>query len=67
MKSTIWKRPGPVGAVPIMAVHDEIVVQVPSDQAEETKEWVVKAMVDGMKECLLAVPVEVEVDIKETW
>ncbi|MCZ6866322.1 MAG: hypothetical protein O7E55_03195 [Chloroflexi bacterium] len=38
-----------VGAVPIMVVHNEIVFQVPADQAQE---WLVKAKADGMKECL---------------
>ena len=51
----------------MMAVHDQIVVQVPADQVQKAQDWLVNAMVDGMKECLSAVPVEVEVDIKETW
>jgi DNA polymerase-1 len=64
------------GAVPILAVHDELVVECPEEQAEEVKAWLVKAMVDGMNEVLnpdLAddypdwVPVEVEAEILESW
>ena len=60
------------GAVPILAVHDEVVVECPEEQAEEVKAWLVKAMVDGMEEVLNSgldtdnlerVPVKVEVEV----
>jgi DNA polymerase-1 len=62
------------GAVPILAVHDEIVVECEEDQATEVGTWVKKAMIDGMDEVLNApelkgpsVPVEVEVESSRTW
>src|SRR5918993_5364856 len=64
------------GAVPILAVHDEVVVECPEEQAEEVKAWLVKAMVDGMDEVLNPglgadhserVPVKVEVEVVDRW
>jgi DNA polymerase-1 len=64
------------GAVPILAVHDEVVVECPEEQAEEVKAWLVKAMVDGMDEVLNSgldtghperVPVKVEVEVVDSW
>jgi DNA polymerase I len=64
------------GAVPILAVHDEVVVECPEEQAEEVKAWLVKAMVDGMEEVLNSgldtdnlerVPVKVEVEVVDSW
>src|SRR5215210_6483135 len=40
------------GVVPILVVHDEVVVECPEEQAEEVEAWLVKAMVDGMEEVL---------------
>jgi DNA polymerase-1 len=64
------------GAVPILAVHDEVVVECPEEQAQEVKAWLVKAMVDGMDEVLNSgpdtdnlerVPVKVEVEVVDSW
>jgi DNA polymerase-1 len=64
------------GAVPILAVHDEVVVECPEEQAEEVKTWLVKAMVDGMDEVLNSglgtdhperVPVKVDVEVVDIW
>ncbi len=64
------------GAVPILAVHDEIVVECPEEQAEEVKAGLVKALVDGMEEVLNSgldtdnlerVPVKVEVEVVDSW
>src|SRR5215212_6969056 len=63
------------GAVPILAVHDEVVVECPEEQAEEVKAWLVKAMVDGMEEILNSgpdtdhperAPVKVEVEVVDS-
>ena len=61
-------------AVPILAVHDEIVVECDERDAEEVEVWLKEAMVDGMEEVLngqgakrLRVPVEVEAEIAKTW
>ena len=62
------------GAVPILAVHDEIVVECEEDEAEKVKTWLEKAMIDGMDRVLNGpgvggprVPVEVEMQISRTW
>src|SRR5215212_7069798 len=62
------------GAVPILAVHDEVVVECNEDQAEEAEAWLKKAMVNGMDQVLNApevegpyVPVEVEVESGKSW
>jgi DNA polymerase-1 len=64
------------GAVPILAVHDEVVVECPEEQAEEVKDWLEKAMVDGMEEVLNSglgtdhperVPVKVKVKVVNRW
>ena len=62
------------GAVPILAVHDEVVVECNEDQAKKVEGWLKKAMVDGMDQVLNApkvegpyVPVEVEVKSAKSW
>ena len=57
--------------MPILAVHDEIVVECDADKAEDTKAWLERAMVDGMDAVVNAdeprVPIEVEASVSETW
>jgi len=62
------------GAVPILAVHDEIVVECDEADAQQVEAWLERAMVDGMDGVLNApdvygprVPVEVEVESGKTW
>jgi len=62
------------GVVPILVVHDEIVVECLQDQAEEAEAWLKQAMVDGMDQVLNdrgvegpSVPVEVEVESGRSW
>ncbi len=62
------------GAVPILAVHDEIVVECDGGDAEKVKAWLEKAMLDGMDEVINApgaggpaVPLGVEVTSGRTW
>ena len=40
------------GAVPILAVHDEIVVECDEADAQQAKAWLERAMIDGMDEVL---------------
>jgi DNA polymerase-1 len=54
-------------AVPILFVHDEIVVEVPEADADAAKQWLVRAMEDGMRPLLDPVPVAVEATIGRTW
>ena len=60
--------------MPVLAVHDEIVVESLQDQAEEAEAWVKKAMVDGMGEIVNGpkvggplVPIDVDVEILKSW
>jgi DNA polymerase-1 len=71
----LWERRNDCpGAVPVLAVHDEIVVECDQGQAEEVEPWLEKAMVDGMEEGLdgagidgPSVPVEVEAKSGRSW
>ena len=61
--------------MPILAVHDEIVVECEEDRVEEVEAWLKQAMIDGMGTVLngpaseggLRVPVEVEVESGRSW
>ena len=62
------------GAVPILAVHDEIVVECDEGDAKKVEAWLKKAMMDGMDEVVNglkaegpSVPIEVEVESSRTW
>ena len=64
------------GATPILAVHDEIVVECEETGATEVEAWLKRAMVEGMDEILNPgldadypdrVPVEVDVEIVRSW
>jgi DNA polymerase-1 len=47
-------------ARPVLAVHDELVLEVPADAAEAAREWLVACMTRGMQTVLRQVPVVVE-------
>jgi DNA polymerase-1 len=49
------------GAMPVLVVHDEIVVECDQDKADATAAWLTSAMLDGMAPLVAPVPVEVEV------
>jgi DNA polymerase-1 len=52
----------------VLMVHDELVIEVPADQAEVARAWLVQAMLDGMNQVLgEKVPVEVDATITPTW
>ena len=60
------------GAVPILAVHDEIVVECDETEARGVEVWLKKAMLDGMDGVLNAPDVEgprvpVEVESGRSW
>jgi DNA polymerase-1 len=64
----LWERRGGVpGAFPVLAVHDEIVVECAEDQAVAAAAWLKRAMVDALAALLEPVPVEVEVKVGRTW
>src|SRR5215510_9020390 len=51
----------------VNSIHDEIVVECDESIAEEVKQIVVRKMVEGAKEFLPRVPVEVEAVISDAW
>jgi DNA polymerase-1 len=64
----LWERRGEMpGAFPVLAVHDELVVEADADQADAAAGWLKAAMVDAMAPLIDPVPVEVEVQIARTW
>lgn len=64
----LWERRDRCpGAVPVLFVHDEIVVEVPETNADTAKDWLVAAMADGMQPLIPGVPVVVEAVIAKSW
>lgn len=64
----LWERRQQCpGAVPVIACHDEIVLECGEAQAPEAAAWLRQAMLDGMQPLADPVPVEVEVQIGRTW
>lgn len=59
------------GAFPVLAVHDEVVVEAPAERAEEALAWVRGVMVEAMERVMarapLPVPVEVEAGVYQDW
>ncbi len=51
----------------VNSIHDEIVVECDESIAEEVKQVVVRKMIEGAKEFLPRVPVEVEAVISDAW
>jgi DNA polymerase I-like protein with 3'-5' exonuclease and polymerase domains len=51
----------------VNSIHDELVVECDEAIAEETKEIVTRKMIEGAKEFLPRVPVEVEAVISDAW
>jgi DNA polymerase-1 len=64
----LWERRHEApGAFPVLAVHDEVVVECDREQAPAVSEWLKRAMVDAMAPLIEPVPVEVEVRLGRTW
>jgi DNA polymerase-1 len=64
----LWERRAECpGAVPVVAVHDEIVIECDAAQADAAVAWLRQAMLDGMAPLASPVPVEVEVTVASTW
>ena len=62
----LWETPGPDGAVPVLAIHNELVVEAPAEKAEEARAWVEGAMRRAGADMLTQVPTEVDAEIRET-
>jgi DNA polymerase-1 len=66
--ANLWERRGQCpGASPILAVHDEIVVEADEAQADAAEAWLKSAMRDAMGPLIDPVPVEVEVTVGPSW
>jgi DNA polymerase-1 len=64
----LWERRAKCPtATPILAVHDEIVVEVPETDASAATEWLKRCMVDAVAPLIDPVPVEVEAKVGRTW
>ncbi len=64
----LWERRTDCpGAFPVLAVHDEVVVEAAAHQAEAAVEWLKRAMLDGMQPLLDPVPCVVDVAVGRTW
>jgi DNA polymerase-1 len=64
----LWEtREQAPGAVPVLCVHDEIVIETAAATAEGTRAWLVDGMTRGMQTVLRKVPVEVEATICADW
>lgn len=64
----LWERRAecPEAAV-VLAVHDEVVVEVPEGEADAARAWVEKCMTDAMAPLIAPVPVAVESKVGRTW
>lgn len=64
----LWERRGQCpGAFPVLAVHDEVVLEADAGQAEAAASWLKQAMLDAMAPLIEPVPVEVDVKVAPTW
>ncbi len=60
-------KEGGFEAWPIHTVHDEVVVEVREDQAEEVRDMVEKQMIRAAKVLLKKVPVKVDAKVGDVW
>jgi DNA polymerase-1 len=56
-----------IDAFPVLAIHDEIIVEAPAEKAREAEEWLVRCMREAMEEYLKEVPVMVDAEVRRTW
>jgi DNA polymerase-1 len=64
----LWERRSACpGAFPVLAVHDEVVVERDAAQADAVTAWLRTAMLDAMAPLVEPVPVAVEVRAGPTW
>jgi DNA polymerase I-like protein with 3'-5' exonuclease and polymerase domains len=57
----------PLGALLVCNIHDELIVECPTDLAEEVKGILVSAMVEGMQSLYPEVAIKVDAAICQTW
>ena len=54
-------------AAPILAVHDELVIECDAEDADVAAVWVAQCLQAGMTRYLTRVPVQVEVTVAQDW
>jgi DNA polymerase-1 len=54
-------------AVPVLCIHDEIVLECDATAAEQARDWLVACMQEGMEVVLTQVPVVVEAKVIRDW
>ena len=70
MKQALWElhRRLPKSAKLVSMIHDEVLVEIPSDlDSDELLNLVRQCLVDGMRSVLPNVPIEVKPDLCKTW
>lgn len=61
----LWeRREACPDATLVLAIHDELVVEVPTEKASAAKAWLEAALKDGMQPLIAPVPVELETTIR---
>lgn len=63
----LYERRHEQPGVPVLAVHDEMVLEAPEEHAAEALEWLTGVMQDGMSQILTGVPVLVEAGVYQDW
>jgi DNA polymerase-1 len=63
----MWESRDNVDAFPVLAIHDEIVVEAPAEKAREAKAWLVRCMREALEKYLKEVPVMVDAEVRRTW
>jgi DNA polymerase I-like protein with 3'-5' exonuclease and polymerase domains len=64
----LWERRAECpSAVPVLCVHDEIVIECAAEAADAARAWIKTAMRDGMQPWLPRVPVVVEAQVGTDW
>jgi DNA polymerase-1 len=64
----LWERRAEApSAVPVLAVHDELVIECDANCAKETADWLRQCMADAMAPLIDPVAIGVEVTTCQTW
>jgi len=54
-------------AIPVLAVHDEIVMECGEEDADKVADWLQDCLLEGMEQFLKQAPVRVDVSISRSW
>jgi DNA polymerase-1 len=64
----LWETRNTVpSAFPVLAVHDEIVLEADESEADQAADWLKRTMIAAMAPFADPIPVEVEVRVSRTW